>query len=734
MKACTIIARNYLPYARVLAESFAAHHPGKKLSVLVLDDFDRTLDASGEQFDLVRPADLDLSTREFHRMATIYSVLELATAVKPWLLQYLLDQGAEVAMYLDPDIEVFAPLNEAAQLALEHDIVLTPHTLAPMPRDGRYPNEADILISGTYNLGFISVSKAAESFLEWWKERLKYDCVVSVAEGYFVDQRWIDFLPGYFNHFILRDPSYNVAYWNLYNRRVTLNAENYEVNGLPLHFFHFSGFSPAVPFLLSKHQRERPRVLLSEHPAVLNLCNSYSEKLIRHGYEEWSKKSYGFEFAANGFKLNDQIRRVCRSYCITAIKDPEIAKLDLPNPFDPQQTEAFLEWLKKPAPWSPNRRISRYLQAIYDERYDLRLAFPRLWGPDADRYLDWAHYEHIHNNSIPWELLPEEPTPQSKAKSLSPSELKAGVNVAGYMNTESGLGEAGRLLVSVLEAGKVPFSVMPPFKFTRSRQEDVFTESGIGVPDFDISIISVNADQMPVFADHVGRDFLHDRYSIGFWAWEVEEFPEWMARSEEFVDEVWVYGRHAQAAVSAAISKPVYSCPLPVKIPQPAALSKTDFGLPENFMFTFCFDFASVFERKNPIAVIEAFKQAFSPEEGPILVIKSINGAKCLVDMEKLRAAAAGRPDIRIMDGYLSREEQQALMNVTDVYVSLHRSEGFGLTMAEAMALGKPVIATGYSGNLEFMDEQNSFLVPYKLVAIPPGCEPYPEGSKWADP
>ncbi len=148
-----------------------------------------------------------------------------------------------------------------------------------------------------------------------------------------------------------------------------------------------------------------------------------------------------------------------------------------------------------------------------------------------------------------------------------------------------------------------------------------------------------------------------------------------------------------------------------MQAPAPAAVARTELGLPEGFVFLFVFDYASVFERKNPVGLVRAFKQAFAPGEGPVLAIKSINGGVHLTKREWLHYEAEGRPDIVLLEEYLPAGHKDALLAACDCYVSLHRAEGFGLTMAEAMALGKPTIATGYSGNLEFMTPENSYLV-----------------------
>jgi len=158
------------------------------------------------------------------------------------------------------------------------------------------------------------------------------------------------------------------------------------------------------------------------------------------------------------------------------------------------------------------------------------------------------------------------------------------------------------------------------------------------------------------------------------------------------------------------------------------------FGLPPGFSFLFTFDYASVLARKNPLGLVEAFLRAFPRPGEAILVLKSINGDHHAADHERVRVAAGGRPHIVLLDAYLEPVDKDRLTASCDCYVSLHRSEGFGITMAEAMFLGKPVIATGYSGNVDFMTSDNSYLVDYELAAIGPGADPYPPDAEWAEP
>jgi hypothetical protein len=362
MTACTIVARNYLAHARVLAASYARHHPGRRLSVLLVDGADGDEARGAESFEIILPRQLPLAEDEFRRMASIYEVMELATALKPFLLRFLLDRGSEVAVFLDPDIEIFAPLEVQAR-AREHGIVLIPHTLRPIPADERKPTLAEIAVSGVYNLGFIAVGPSARPCLEWWGDRLRRDCLVAPEEGLFVDQRLMDFLPAFFSPCILRDPTYNVAYWNLHERDVTWTDAGYEVAGAPLRFFHFSGFDPTIPDVLSKHQGATPRIVLGERPTLARLCREYAQHLFEAGYRECARVPYGFAATANGVVFDRTMRRVYRRALLEAERGTALAP---PDPLDPGQADAFMAWIATPRVLEALSPRSRAAALIHD--------------------------------------------------------------------------------------------------------------------------------------------------------------------------------------------------------------------------------------------------------------------------------------------------------------------------------------------------------------------------------
>ena len=318
-----------------------------------------------------------------------------------------------------------------------------------------------------------------------------------------------------------------------------------------------------------------------------------------------------------------------------------------------------------------------------------------------------------------------------------PDFSSLGVNVAGFLRGGLGLGQAARLYVAALQAGGVPVRTMTvdprmpdvPGAVAKSTEwTDLSTDE-----DLPFNLVCVNAPELPAFSAEAGREFFEDRYTIGVWAWETDVVPASWDRAFGMVDEIWVYSSYIVELLSHAAPVPVVRMPLPI-IPPDSHGAEVTIDVPDAFTFLFIFDFFSTLQRKNPLGLVEAFKRAFEPGEGPHLLLKSFNGDYKPDRLAQLRRAAEGRPDIHIVDRFVSEAERAALMARCDAYVSLHRAEGFGLTLGEAMALGKPVIGTGFSSNLDFMTHANSYLVDYEMTLVGPEGENYPAEGRWAEP
>jgi SAM-dependent methyltransferase/glycosyltransferase involved in cell wall biosynthesis len=726
MHACTIIAKNYLAQARVLARSFLEHNPRSQFAVLIIDALDGRIDPDDEPFIVLTPQDIDCEP--FTRMSARYDVLELSTAVKPWLLRQQLRSGTEAITYLDPDIQVFGSLESLDREAREHGLVLTPHNTEPIPDDGERPTQIDIMIAGVYNLGYVSMGARGETdkLLEWWCERLTRDCRVDPVYGYFVDQRWFDLAPGFVSQCeIVRQPEYNVAYWNAHTRSLTAVNGHYAVNGRPLAFFHFSGFDPANPETLSRHQT---RIDLRDAPVLGKLCSEYAEAVCEQGFSDARDWPYSYGRLADGSPMT----RFLRS--LYALGEDEGALTE--SPFQPSGCQAMLAWLRDQQPGAPPG-INRALAHAYGVRVDLRVAFPDLAGASREPFLQWARESGVAELGLPESLLPWRRGGLGGGTGpVAPNPVAPwGVNVVGYFRSELGVGEAARQTVSALDAVSVPVLPLHGATVPLNRQGHAFRHLDFRDARYPINLICMNADALPEFAQQAGDWFFADRYSIGLWFWEVTTAPadRW-DQAFEILDEVWVPTRHVAEAVAPISPIPVVQVTLPVELPATSPVDREALGIPDGFMFLFSFDYLSVFKRKNPLALIEAYRQAFPNPAGSVLTIKCINHDHDRDSHARLLEATAGRPDIQVIDRYLDPQLKNALTATCDCYASLHRSEGFGLTMAEAMYLGKPVIATGYSGNLDFMTAENSYLVDHELVPIGDDAAPYPADGVWAQP
>ena len=308
-----------------------------------------------------------------------------------------------------------------------------------------------------------------------------------------------------------------------------------------------------------------------------------------------------------------------------------------------------------------------------------------------------------------------------------------GVNVAGYLDTESGMGEAARASIRSIQAAGLPVALnnVP----SRLRAQDR-SHAGAFVDEnpHPFNLVHLNADNMGWFAASRGRSYFRNRYTIGFWFWELSTFRDEWLPFFGYVDEVWVATEFGRAAIQACTSLPVVRMPLPIVLPPAPPLSRAHFGLPESgAVFLYAFDVSSQTERKFPLAAIRAFRRAALARDEAVLVLKFTNAAYDPDAVRRLHQEAAGL-NVVMLDGYMDRAELTGLLQAADCYPSPHRAEGFGLTLLEAMSLGKPVVATNYSGNVDFMTAENSYPVDYRLVALTRDYGPYIRGAVWADP
>jgi glycosyltransferase involved in cell wall biosynthesis len=297
-----------------------------------------------------------------------------------------------------------------------------------------------------------------------------------------------------------------------------------------------------------------------------------------------------------------------------------------------------------------------------------------------------------------------------------------GVGVGGEIGRASGLGEGARLMLRALEQMGVP--VWP-------------VACGVAIPAGAPLVLHVNAPVLPAALLRLPRGFLLGRRVIGYWAWELPVVPDGWRVGVPFVHEVWTPSRFSARALERlapgrvrVVPHPVAACP-----PVPSSLGRGDFGLPERAVVVLVsFSLASSSVRKNPLAAIAAFRTAFGDRADRVLVLKIVHADHAPADLAELRAAAAGATNIRFETRLFPSADSHALTRCADIVVSLHRSEGFGLVPAEAMVLGRVVVATDFSGTTDFLDESCGIPIPYRLVPArdPRGVFEAP-GAEWAE-
>jgi glycosyltransferase involved in cell wall biosynthesis len=790
-KTCifTIVSRNYLHYARTLMDSVAEHAPSAD-RVVGLCDEQGDFDFTDENFDLLEISELDIPLRD--KFIFRYTILELNTAIKPYIISALFQQGYEKVIYLDPDIRVYQSLDNMLALLDEHQMLLTPHLTGPLD-DEKLPSELNILVSGSYNLGYIGLRNTPDMqrFAHWWEDKLYEHCVVDLPKGLFVDQKWMDLVPGmYPDVFINRNEGWNTAYWNLKHRNVETIDDGYTVNGAPLVFFHFSGFSGAAK-TLSKHQDRFSKQ--SAGSAVEALCRDYANTLDDNGQAITIKLPYAFGFFADGTPIPDFARHIYRNDYDWKHSDDD--------PYERQGCANYLGYLNEPMNISGKRLpwITRLALKLYEARPDLQEAFPDLSGAHGKRFADWYiqsaaeqtgfdecfilpvrdalnqlgsgeadepflrraglrvnrgiyrlawRFRHLVRPFVPMKLrhaahvrLVERLTPASEptastARGAKDPGLPWGINLFGYVQAESGIGQSARSNIQNIQAAGVPLAVVDFREGNVSRMEEQIVDDVISAPRYNINLFHINADQTVNAIEHLGEEILTGRYNIGYWAWELPEFPDEWLDAIAMLDEIWVPSEFCRQAIAAKSDVPVICIPHSVETSAWNSQSRTEFGLPENkTLFLVMFDALSSPERKNPEAAIAAFRHAV--DEGATdahLVIKVSNLDKTPAHQTQLKSLADKDSSITLIEGYLSRDDIFHLIDSCDVFLSLHRSEGFGLGIAEAMLLGKAAIATNWSGNLQFMTPDNSVLVDADLVEIEEDLGPYKAGQRWSNP
>ncbi len=771
----TICAKNYAAYALTLYESLQRAGEMCDFFWIVSDEFNGSNIETPNEMHVIEAK--NIISRGFADMAFRYDVTELSTAIKPFCILALLARDYDRVIYLDPDIYVISKFEEVhTAFDAGASAVLTPHICAPL-EDGKHPDDLQILRVGTFNLGFAAFAdnRDSQTFLEWWARRLECDCRIELEAGLFVDQKFVDLAPSFLDDLkILKHPGYNVAYWNLAHRAIArTEGGSWRANGQPVRFFHFSGVSPDNPDIYSKHQN---RYDASNIGKLSEALRDYIKALNAHGYRESKSHPYSYDYYASGAKLPTVVRK---AYARTAPRDEALtlstafgesaqiprfltAPIDgNPSSLSRLETEALLQRpdLATAFVMRPPKAFKSWFRSHGKNEFDLPGALAVEDGKDEERMgarlagkiLNARAFMRPFYRYLPMSLRTgvkrallrrytsnaDEILLPTTANGVFDPNRRPGVQLYGFFGSASGVGQSARGTISAMKAADIPFATTRLRNPYDNRETAPFREKPAPPAGFRIALLHLNAEQLLRIGELMPTRHLVGQYRIGVWAWELAKFPlEWKA-AMKYVDEIWAPTAFVANSIKQETDKPVHVVPHVIDVEhKQEVLAEERAFIGARTSFLTAFDAKSFISRKNPGAAITAFKKTFpaSDASGPVLVVKA-NGVDDLrPNLRDLVELIGGANNIRLVTRSMQRDEYLSLMTAVDCFISLHRSEGFGLNIAEAMALGKPVIATNYSGEIDFYDGKVGATVSFDLVPTPEDAYPFATGQVWAEP
>lgn len=405
--------------------------------------------------------------------------------------------------------------------------------------------------------------------------------------------------------------------------------------------------------------------------------------------------------------------------------------------FTPEEA-AFLRSPRRPGSWFAPKvpYLADLLSPLYGDRPDVRDKLIR--GHPRTLQECWRESGHLLMRALDKAEQVAACPSHDAPPPMSGRHEPHGINIIGFATGQFGVGEDTRMATRVAIQAGLDICVHEPSipLHTAHRQSSWINKHLQPEPRFRVNLITLPATDTLRLCFLAQAGVLTGRYNICGWQWELPLWPSKWSGLMSIPDEIWAQSRYLQKVFSQATDKPVIYMPSAVEIPPFTPLSRDAFGMPaEPFTFLSVFDTNAWLERKNPLAAVRAFLMAFPPARQDVrLVVKMMNSRPELPAYQDLMRLCAADSRIIVIDKFLSREDMLALLNNADIFVSLHRAEGFGRVIAESMLLGKPVIATNFSGNTDFAFRETAYLVDGPMIPLRKGDYADHEGQFWMDP
>lgn len=791
----TIVPANGLHFARVLMADVRRHHP-EATRVCVLLARDPSPDDSLQQDFAILPVET-LALPERETVLFSHDIPEIFTTLQPWIFQTLFARGHDRVIFLGSQIRIYRPLQDLCRrLEATADVVLIPHFITPLGGDRQQGVSGDPLL-GTLSSDCIAMRQTGETtgFLRaWCAERRE---TRSLAAGLEADlpSRWLDRLPSVCERVsFLRHPGYHVAPWNVAERQLQKQGgATILALGEELVVFNFGPYDPAHP-----EQRTPWQAGEVFEAMVRDLRRDDAADLRRQGSAWYASRPYDFGLYEDGgvvtaaerrrFRLDSSLQSACRQQPFSHPDRLRIGGEGAADGRSPASTFAELsEIWQLQSLWEqlldrpPRAEEIRSWRPWFRQRWKTAL-LPIMVGAsrEARRSPGWAvrlvqaiarwpmasgplrscrdHFIALALRGMRWgtrlsprsaarsaqrgsnTVQPFHPRPIHKDGDAASAVDRRGevirpINILGYFSRELGIGEAARSLERSCREAGIAVNRMDLEALIAASPGSCVGSSGGQDEHRPIDVLYLNADTTIAAGRALRASGHHSGYRIGFWHWEQSVLPARFHASFVEVDEIWVPSRFVLEAIAPVAPVPVITIPHAVAFTPTPGVRRANFGLPDDkCLVLVMYDFHSVQGRKNPMAAITAFRAAKAQDSRLGLVIKTNNAHHHPRERQELEDSLGDLEDVTIMDTTLTRQQTWDLEMCCDILLSLHRSEGFGLILAEMMFLGKVVVATGWSGNMDFMQADNSVPVPYSLEPLARPIGPYEAGIPWAEP
>jgi FkbM family methyltransferase len=646
LSACTVATKAQLPAVRTLGAAFLTVHDNARFVALIVD-----ADPGTTGQGVLAPADIGIGDRELAELATACTAEQLCAVLRPRLLARLLADRGPV-LYLDPSVHVVDAIADQVVPALgRKPLVLVPRVLRPLSDDGMRPTPEELAAAGVYDSGFVAVAPGAEAFLHAWFE--------TVRQAPEAAAKFLDSAPALVDHEVLRDAGIGLSVWSAGQRQLTKSdAGALLLDGRPLRTVHFNGFDPQRPWLLSADVTARPRVLLSEHPLLAELCTSYRNELVRHGLGQ-DRGEYGFGQLSDGTILPTGLRAEYRRALLAAERSGEVP----PAPAFGTAQADFVAWAAEEVEGRPGS--TRWAHAVWQDDPALRGQFAEPFGADSQAFREWCAGPGVASGRIHLDAVPKRPGTETTLLE------QLGVSVLGS-------GWIADLVAASARASGLPAATEPGYPVV------LLCDAEVSAPA-ERYVVAVRTGPGPI-------------------------------GGQADVNEVWVTSETTRAALEQSISVPVRTITLPVldrPVREEAArtASRTAHDIGDEVVFATVVDHSA--ERVgNALGAVSAFLAAFPDREDVRLVLAVSGAAEHPESAERLRLATATDPRIRLVEDPISLP---FLLDAADWALSLHRGGGSDLIawgLTEAAARGVPVIASAHGAVTELFDEDTAVLVP----------------------